>query len=165
MRAPPMNSSIEAGNDRKKMQKGKQGRQVFSWQTITLTHTTVSAVRSVENNKRICLYDALGSSNRCPHFASIYTLIERWPALSSEPAMRVTVGHLRMSDVTLFSTGCRCSSLPTTQVCPGRVCSQCLQIWTSRSGLTWKRASRLSSSICRSMSFPASLVRVITTCV
>ena len=49
------------------------------------------------------------------------------------------------------------ASTHSTQVCPGRVYSQRLQ--------ASKRASRLSASICRSMSFPASLVRVITTCV
>ena len=30
------------------------------------------------------MYDALGHAARCPHFASICTLIRRWPALSSE---------------------------------------------------------------------------------
>ena len=40
-----------------------------------------------------------------------------------EPTMSVTVGHIKVADVTLCSTVCRGSSPPCALVCPGRICA------------------------------------------
>ena len=44
-------------------------------------------------------------------------------ARSSRLSMSVTVGHIKVPDVTLCSTVCRGSSPPCALVCPGRMCA------------------------------------------